>query len=80
VVEHLPDDSKEELIEALADVKKTASHYQKTLGVQLAGIGRFDTTACRLAAERYRKALEAAAAITSETVTPLGLFREDAER
>jgi hypothetical protein len=79
MVEHLPDDGKEELIEALADVKKAAGHYQATLGCQLKGIGRFDSQACRLAAERYAKAVQAAAAISSETVPPLGLFRDTGE-
>lgn len=76
MVEHLPDGTKAELAEALAAVRKAAAHWQKCLLVQIEGIGRFDATACRLAARRYEQTVAAAAAITDETIPSLALFDE----
>jgi hypothetical protein len=77
VVEHLPDTAKEELIEALGVVKKTAGHYQRCLGVQIRAEGRFDPQATRAAADRYRRALSVVEEITSDSVPPAGLFRDE---
>lgn len=77
MVEHLPDTAKEELSEALAAVKKAATAYQNCLLCQIHGFGRFDPQATRTAADRYNRALSVVQEVTSDTVPPVGLFRDE---
>lgn len=77
----LPDDSKQELSDALKEVGAAANKLRRCLTVQLEGYGRYDSAAARRAAEKYQHAVEEAAAISGESVAPMGLFNEpDRER
>jgi hypothetical protein len=80
MVEHLPDDSKKELVKALKEVAARSRRYCRCLAVQIDGFGRFDPQATRSAAEQYRRAIEIAAEITSDEVAPAGLFLPQEER
>lgn len=75
----LPDDAKQELSDALKNVVTSANQLRRCLTVQLEGIGRFDSSAARKAADRFERYVMEASEIGAETVPSIGLF-DDSER